>query len=407
MLNLDPRTMLVVEAFVLLLVGALTFLAAFQGRRDRTLLWAAGGMWLGCLGFLLGALREGPASPLISIVLSNMLLITGHGFLWVSLRVFRGGAVRWSWLLVGAAVWFILCQWPAFLANNDARVVVYSLLSLGYIVAAGVEAWPEWRRDPAPATPLLCVLAAHGLFYLYRAFPHAIHEIAWRSWPDFSLVMLEGLFFAISLSFCILMMVRARAEQRYRYAALHDALTALPNRRALFEQGADLLARARLDGGDVAVLMCDLDWFKQVNDHFGHEAGDRVLIWFACMLRDTVRAGDLCARLGGEEFVILAPDLGPLGAQDLAIRVRRHLSAQMRELPCSLSVSVGIACTRDVGHDLDRLLARADQALYAAKTAGRDCIRLWPSGGWEGIPEPSASVSRGRSEHLGEQPVDA
>lgn len=407
MLNLDPRTMLVVEAFVLFLTGGLTLLAAFQGQRDRTLLWTAGGMWLGCLGFLLGTLRADPASQMVSIVLSNMLLITGHGFLWISLRIFGGRQVVWKWLGVGAAAWFVLCQWPAFLSSNEGRVTAYSLLSLGYIVAAGVEAWPEWRRDPGPATPLLCFLAGHGLFYLYRTLPHAVQELAWENWPDYSVVMLEGLFFSISLSFSILMMVRARAEQRYRHAALHDALTALPNRRALFEQGEDLLAQARLDGGDVAVLMCDLDWFKQVNDQFGHEAGDRVLTWFARVLRGTVRDGDLCARLGGEEFVVLAPDLGPLGAQDLAIRLRRNLSTQMRDLPCHLSVSVGIACTRDVGHDLDRLLARADQALYAAKTAGRDCIRLWPVSGWDGVPAPSAAVSRGRSGRFGEQPVDA
>lgn len=405
MVNLDPRTMLIVVAFVLFLTGGLTFLAAFQVKRDRTLLWAGAGMWLACLGFLLGVMREYADLLALSIVVTNMLMITGHACLWTSMRVFAGRPVSGRWLLAGALAWLLLAQWPRFMADADLRVALYSILCLGYIGAALAETWTEWRRHSRAASPLMAFLALHGLFYMYRIPPAPAQQVVWQNWPDFALVMFEGLFFAICLSFSILMMVRARAEQNYRHAALHDALTGLPNRRALFERGQALLAQAGAAGSDVAVLMCDLDWFKQVNDRFGHDAGDRVLACFARVLQQAAGGQSLHARLGGEEFVVVAVNLGPLGAQDLAARLRSLLSAQADALPCRLTVSIGIACSRQVGYDLDRLLARADQALYAAKTDGRDCIRLWPVA----APEAgfSAAVARSGRGRLGEHPVDA
>jgi diguanylate cyclase (GGDEF)-like protein len=406
MMKLDPGTMLVVEAFVLFLVGGLTFLASFQGRRDRTLLWAGCGMWLACAGFLLGVVRGQPQLQFVAVGLANMFLITAHACLWTSLNVFRGRPVAWHWLLAGAAAWLLLYQWPAFRADVDLRVGIYSVLTLFYIVAGLASVWPECRRNPAAASPLLVFLAIHALFYAYRVPGGSLPGAVWPNRPDFGVVMFEGLFFAICLSFGILMMVRARAEQNYRHAALHDALTGLPNRRALFERSAGMLAQARLTGMDVAVLMCDLDWFKQVNDRFGHEAGDRVLVHFAGALRRASGEGRLCARLGGEEFVVIAVGLGPLGAENLAGRIRGGLSSQTHGVPDRLTASVGIACSRQAGYDLDRLLARADQALYAAKTAGRDCIRVWPVAAPAAEAADSVAISRSGSRRAGEHPVD-
>ena len=376
MLNLDARTLLIVEAFVLFLVGGLMLLAALQGRRDRTLLWMSGALLLGGTGFVVSIARGSPTWHDPAIVLANMLLITGHACCWASLRAYAGRPVWVAALLGGAAIWFALCLWPVFMASDLARLLVFSLLAIGYLAAAGWELWPERRDDAGSVLPLLAVLFAHGLFYLYRmVWAARIPGMSWLQWPDFTVTILEGLLFGVSLSFCVLILVRARTERRYRHAALHDALTRLPNRRALFEQGAEALARARREGRDMALLMCDLDWFKRINDEHGHDAGDRVLVLFAEILRSRVRAGDLCARIGGEEFVVLAPDLGPLSTLDLADRIRRTLAEQAFPAAGRLSVSIGIACASVDGHDLDRLLACADRALYQAKASGRDCVR--------------------------------
>ncbi len=376
MLNLDARTLLIVESFVLFLVGGLMLLAALQGRRDRTLLWMSGALLIGGTGFVISIARGVPGWRDPVIMVSNMLLITGHACVWAGLRVYVGRAARGRVLLAGAAVWFMLCLWPWFMASDAARLLVFSLLSIGYLVAAGRELWPERREDAGSVFPLLIVLAAHGLFYLYRVVAAVrVPGMSWLLWPDFTVTILEGILFSISLSFGVLILVRAREERRYRHAALHDALTRLPNRRALFEQGAEALARARREGRDMTLLMCDLDWFKRINDERGHDAGDRVLALFADVLRARVRAGDLCARIGGEEFVVLAPNLGPLSALDLADRIRRGLAERASRTTGRLSVSIGIACASVDGHDLDRLLACADRALYEAKASGRDCVR--------------------------------
>ncbi len=396
MLNLDARTLLIVEAFVLFLVGGLMLLAALQGRRDRTLLWMSGALLLGGTGFVVSIAREVPGWRDPVIVLSNMLLITGHACVWAGLRVYVGRPVRGGWLLAGAAAWFALCLWPWFLAADIARLLVFSLLTIGYLAAAGRTLWPERREDAGSVCPLLIVLIAHGLFYFYRVVSAVrVPGMSWLLWPDFTVTILEGILFAISLSFGVLILVRARAERRYRHAALHDALTRLPNRRALFEQGAAVLQRAHREGRDMALLMCDLDWFKRINDEHGHDAGDRVLALFADVLRARVRVGDLCARIGGEEFVVLAPDLGPLGTQDLADRIRRALAERASGAVGRLSVSIGIACASVDGHDLDRLLASADRALYDAKAAGRDCVRQ--SAGLAVPGRPSAPAARVRA----------
>ena len=396
MLNLDARTLLIVEAFVLFLVGGLMLLAALQGRRDRTLLWMSGALLLGGTGFVVSIAREVPGWRDPVIVLSNMLLITGHACVWAGLRVYVGRPVRGGWLLAGAAAWFALCLWPWFLAADIARLLVFSLLTIGYLAAAGRTLWPERREDAGSVCPLLIVLIAHGLFYFYRVVSAVrVPGMSWLLWPDFTVTILEGILFAISLSFGVLILVRARAERRYRHAALHDALTRLPNRRALFEQGASVLQRAHREGRDMALLMCDLDWFKRINDEHGHDAGDRVLALFADVLRARVRVGDLCARIGGEEFVVLAPDLGPLGTQDLADRIRRALAERASGAVGRLSVSIGIACASVDGHDLDRLLASADRALYDAKAAGRDCVRQ--SAGLAVSGWPSAPAARVRA----------
>jgi diguanylate cyclase (GGDEF)-like protein len=394
--QLDAFTLLIVESFVLFLVGGLMLLAAVQGRRDRTLIWISAALLMSGVGFLASLARANPAWWTLSITVSNMLLLTGHACVWSALRTYTGRPARARIWLAGAFVWLVLCQWPWFMRADGFRLLCFSSMAIAYLVAAGWEIWPERREDAGSVLPLLAVLALHILFYLYRMIAGQTHSDAtWLHWSDYTLTMLEGILFSISLSFGILILVRARAERRFRHAAMHDALTRLANRRALFEQGAASLAQAGRAGRDMALLMCDLDWFKRINDEHGHDAGDRVLALFAEVLRAGVRSGDFCARIGGEEFVVLAPDLGPLSALGLAERIRRSLAVHATPACGRLSVSIGIACASSDGYDLDHLLACADQALYEAKASGRDCVRHSAS---QAVSDRTASpVTRERS----------
>ncbi len=156
-----------------------------------------------------------------------------------------------------------------------------------------------------------------------------------------------------------------------------DGLTELPNRRH-FEEGLDAeISRAERFGGSLALVLADLDDFKNVNDRYGHQTGDDVLRTFADILRTTVREIDLPARYGGEEFAVLLPQTGLDGAGELAERLRRALAARpMSTQPGGLvavTASFGVAAFPDAPTPA-ALFAAADEALYRAKRAGKNCV---------------------------------
>jgi diguanylate cyclase (GGDEF)-like protein len=166
----------------------------------------------------------------------------------------------------------------------------------------------------------------------------------------------------------------AAADVTSRDAAVLDPLTGLFNRKALTADFAQARARALLQGGEVGMVMCDLDHFKAVNDTHGHDRGDLVLIELAVQLRLCVRESDLIYRLGGEEFLVLLPGHDAAGAAAVAERVRAHVAARpLAGVALRISAGVTSACGEAV--DLTRMAKEADQALYEAKSAGRDRVR--------------------------------
>ncbi len=150
-----------------------------------------------------------------------------------------------------------------------------------------------------------------------------------------------------------------------QHLATHDPLTGVRNRRDLTE----LIA----EHANVALLVCDLDHFKRVNDRYGHEVGDSVLAQFGQLLQELARDSDVPVRLGGEEFCMILPQTDQAGAAAAAERLRAETSRRMRELvPEGITVSIGVAVASRGVLDARGLLAAADRGLYAAKQAGRD-----------------------------------
>jgi diguanylate cyclase (GGDEF)-like protein len=156
-----------------------------------------------------------------------------------------------------------------------------------------------------------------------------------------------------------------------------DGLTELANRREFEESLANEISRAERFGGNLALILADLDNFKQVNDRFGHQAGDEVLRSFADILRETVRDIDVAARYGGEEFAILLPQTDIGGAEALAERLREAVEsramAEAQDGPVTVTSSFGVASFPEAGTG-PGLFAAADEALYRAKRAGKNCV---------------------------------
>ena len=169
-----------------------------------------------------------------------------------------------------------------------------------------------------------------------------------------------------------------RANARLTALAAVDELTGLYNRRGLFELAQREFARARRSGRSLALAMIDLDHFKEVNDRHGHLAGDDTLKRCAIALQGIARASDLCGRFGGEEFLLVAPETDLEGARVLAERMREAVrEATAGAIPVTASAGVTVLGAGDAA--LDDAVRRADDALYQAKTGGRDRVVVVPA----------------------------
>lgn len=165
---------------------------------------------------------------------------------------------------------------------------------------------------------------------------------------------------------------REEAQQQLRTLVVTDALTGLLNRNGWAEHAGQTLRYAQRHGFPLSLLMFDLDHFKRINDTHGHETGDAALAFFGRLLKNFLRAGDVNARLGGEEFCVLLVHADTAAAQAFDQRLRAELAQSAPQaIPCTIDFSTGHALFSGKGETLESLMARADTALYRAKNAGR------------------------------------
>jgi two-component system cell cycle response regulator len=167
-------------------------------------------------------------------------------------------------------------------------------------------------------------------------------------------------------------------NRRLEQLATTDPLTRVLNRRALAERLAIEMDRARRYACDLAILLIDIDFFKRINDSFGHLAGDEVLRQVATRIQQAVRTVDIVARYGGEEFVVILPETSPIGASTFAERLRMGISTHefiVGEGIIRLTVSIGISTFPAANIvSADDFFARADAAMYRAKQDGRNQV---------------------------------
>jgi len=371
--------------FALLVSAMLTWV----GTRERAFLTYAieslvFGLWLAMMSGLWA--RPQPWLPLGDLAVPLMLALP-IGLIGVSLRLivmqtrlvrqvrWLDPATRWLVRLCPVlALAMLLLPMQAWGAASVLAEVAFYLLCL-VVAACAVKGVAQGARGGIAAMSSLAPFLIIALLELTAP--------AWLASWKVELMMLAGCWMKLTMGMVINLRLGSLRQQRdeMRVLAQTDALTGLPNRRAALEALTMARGDAQRRGRPLSVAFLDLDHFKAINDRYGHEAGDRVLEYFAQTLRTVFRGTDYVARMGGEEFLIFLPGAQPRYAV-MRIEMLRTLmatAAASLDMPdLRLTVSGGVTGLLPGDADIVPILQRADAAMYAAKHAGRDRVELAP-----------------------------
>ncbi len=389
-------TMLAMIIASSLMMAASMAVVGWGRRRDGLGRWAAA-LLVNAIGHLLIMLR-GLIPDLLSIVVGNLMLSSVFVGLIAAVYQFQGRPVRWALLL--APPLLVLVFVSVFIDNFPARVsfvgLVIGLQAVWALLAAlshrhATVGRGQWLLVAGLSLEAV-VLGGRALVAIstHSEATNILQSSALQTLTflaTFSVVLISSVGFVF--------MSRDRADENNRVLAALDPLTGVANRRSLIAALDRDVARAQRMREPMALMMVDIDHFKDVNDQYGHPAGDRVLCSVVNVLRQRVRAQDLVGRYGGEEFMVLLPDTGLTGAEQLA----RELCKAVEESRCpadgvpgpgiAVTVSIGVFGGRlESGDSWDMLIAAADRALYQAKNNGRNRVEVAT-----GLRRPSAQLA--------------
>lgn len=376
-LAIDLRSVILLTGFLgLLLSLVLYFLQRVYGQHARAIrFWAAGPVLI-FLASILFSIR-GSMSFVVSSTLGCFFLLAGigcqlagsAGFFQVRLRYKAWGA------LIGAALlWnYGFNVWGA---QNTLRILPLILISA---LLFGTHARLVWRhRSDFFSTRMVagCFALEVVLLLLRVGLLGYWDSVDLLAPTPIQTIMIIGYTITMTVSSVgLILMAMESLHRDLEYLALHDMLTGVLLRRPFIERAARELERVRRHGGDASLMMLDVDHFKRINDGYGHLVGDQVLKDLAQRIGAELRSLDSLGRFGGEEFVILLPDTSAADALVVAERVRATLAEPSDGLP-AYTVSIGVSAARVDDGLVDDWIARADQALYKAKTGGRNRVEL-------------------------------
>lgn len=387
--HVPTMLVMVIASFVMMAVAMAV--VAWGRRHDGLLHWSVA-LLVNAVGHTLLLLR-GQIPDVISIVGANGMLSGSLALLLAAIFQFQGRSARWMLLLLPPVL--VVCLIALLADDFTERVaLVGTVLGLQSLWAAG--AIVRYRRSTVGRGQWLVVagLAAEAAVLLSRALGAMLDLEAANSILDSSsvqtLTFLTTFSVVLVSSLGFIFMLRERADENNRVMAARDPLTGVANRRSLVASLDRDVARALRTHESIAVMMVDIDHFKHVNDIYGHPVGDQVLCSVVNVLRERVRAQDLVGRYGGEEFMVVLPDTGLAGAEQLARALCRavadsrcHVSAA--DVPGSppggvdieVTVSIGVYGGQlEQGDSWDLLIAAADRALYQAKENGRNRVEV-------------------------------
>lgn len=372
MLLLDVRTLIVVFIIGNVLVASL-MLVAFYGRLTPVLRTWIASLFLQALGWGLMA-QCGGFRPLIGFTTISI----SYGLMLTALTMHFGVSRRYHWPWWPLVLTVLFC-----LSGTDSvwyRQIAGNLIAaIQVLMASVVVLWQKRQR-----TLLRGLMGVSGVFGAATLMVRAIslyqdgtaHCMSNVQSTEMSLMFLSFFVFRFTFMFGFILLIEGRQREVVTRLATLDPLTEAYNRRTFIELATRELRRCRRNDRAVSALVFDLDLFKEINDRYGHQAGDEVLCRIKAATEKCLRSGDLFARYGGEEFVMLLPETGAAGALKLAERLRAAIAEITVLEKIRVTASVGIASVDNVTEDctLESLLGQADKAMYAAKAAGRNCV---------------------------------
>lgn len=306
------------------------------------------------------------------------LLALAHGLIWKGARALDARPAPFALALAGLA---LLALGGIVPATRPFGALLGLSIGAAYLFAAASSLW-RGRAERLPARrPLIAFVVTHAAVTLIGAFGSFGGGDVTQIPPLMSLfgvIYFESNIFAVGTTAFVLMLVKERSEAASRLAATVDSLTGIANRAAFVEAATRIIDRCRIDGAPVSVIMFDLDKFKSINDEHGHAAGDAVIRRFCDVTTAALRPKDAFGRLGGEEFAVVSSSSSIEPAVVRADRIRSAFEEACRiveDQAVNATVSAGVSVSVNGDMAIGALLKLSDQALYAAKAAGRNRVK--------------------------------
>jgi len=392
-LSLDVPTLAFVSIALAGLLGVFLVISWVQDRDVPSLAWWGSAYLIGAASV---ALWLAPAQRFhIPPEVPEATTLLACGVVWSGIRLFHGRVLRPLVAFAGAIAWPVLCDLPGVTEGSAGRIGLGAVLVAAYTFVIAFELWRERRKSLFSRTAAIVVPSLHaGIFLMPLAMQAFMPRDIAAEW--LTVFALETMIYAVGTAFIVMLMVKDHHVHVYRRAATTDHLTGLPNRRAFLQGAMALCAQQARKRQPVTLMMFDLDHFKSINDRFGHAVGDEALKTFAQVLGTSMRATDIIGRLGGEEFAAIVAGNMETTAK-IAERIRAGFEAAGAVIAghaVSGTVSIGAATETEPVLDIDALLIRADEALYAAKRGGRNRLCAAPDGAPGEALVPAAAAQR-------------
>lgn len=387
---LDTRTIVIMLIGVCIIQSIAMNLIILKRKTYPGFGWWTAGITTFGVSFILFPMRN-IIPDIFSIVLANVLFVLATLFFLEGSRLFRSKEIKKLFIVLTVVAYTIFQSYFTFVDNEpNIRIIVISFL-LGTIF--GLTALELFLKVPPSLRFFYWITGT--LFTVFSVFMFVRGVFTLLNPPSgdllapgivHSLIFIMAMFLGIGWAIMFIVLNAEKLENelestqlQFQKMATTDFLTGIANSRLFRELGEHEIQRTRRHKSSLAVLMIDLDYFKKVNDAYGHAVGDKVLVAFTDICKKNLRDFDIFGRLGGEEFAILLPQTETNNAKMLAERlcsIVAQSDVEAEDKILHITVSIGVSVLLSEEDNLDTMLRRADDAMYDAKRKGRNQVAV-------------------------------